>query len=216
VSKVDITTAKRTISTNVLIEDGGVVVLGGLISNSSTKGEQRVPYLGSIPLIGMLFKTRQGDAGKSNLMIFIRPKILRDATQTAFETDSKYNYMIDQQKQYNRPEILPMIPGGKKPMLPPAPPPPRPGSTEQGAVSPDEKARQARKQAEAEKAHKQQPGKPNASQPPPPYVPPPDSTTTHPEGEPPYATEPPGVGVLIPPTTPPAPPPTTPPEGGKP
>jgi general secretion pathway protein D len=215
VSKVDITTAKRTISTNVLIEDGGVVVLGGLIENSSTKGEQRVPYLGSIPLIGMLFKTRQGDAGKSNLMIFIRPKILRDATQTAYESDSKYNYMIDQQKQYNRPEILPMIPGGKKPLMPPPPPPPPPGSTEQGAVSPDEKARQATKQTEAEKAQKKrQPAKPNTSQPP--YGPPPDSTTTHPEGEPPYATEPPGVGVLIPPTTPPAPPPTTPPEGGKP
>jgi general secretion pathway protein D len=218
VSKVDITTAKRTISTNVLIEDGGVVVLGGLIQNSSTKGEQRVPYLGNIPLIGMLFKTRQGDSNKSNLMIFIRPKILRDATQTAYATDSKYNYMLDQQKQYNRPEILPMIPGGKKPLLPPAPPPPPPGSTEQSAVSPDEKARQARKQAEAERAAQKQ-GKPNSSQPPqsqPPYGTPPDSTATHPDGEPPYATEPPGVGVLIPPTTPPAPPPATPPEGGKP
>jgi len=215
VSTVDITTNKRTITTNVLIEDGGIVVLGGLIQNQSDKGESRVPFLGSIPLIGLAFKTRTGGSTKNNLMIFIRPKILRDDAQAAYQTDSKYNYMIDQEREYNRRELLPMIPGVKKPLLPPAPPappPPPPGSGQAGA-SPDEKAALAKKQAEADAAARkqQQPARSNTSQPPG-YTAPPQGATTHPDGEPPYATEPPGV--LMPPTSPP--PPTTPPEGGKP
>jgi general secretion pathway protein D len=215
VSNVDITTNKRTITTNVLIEDGGIVVLGGLIENRSSKGESKVPFLGSIPLIGLAFKTRTAGSTKNNLMMFIRPKILRDDAQAAYQTDSKYNYMIDQERSYNRPELLPVIPGVKKPLLPPAPPPPPPGSgSDQAGASPDERAAQARKQAEAEaEARKHpQPAKPGASQPPG-YATPPEGATTHPEGEPPYATERPGV--LMPPTTPP-PPPTTPPEGGHP
>jgi general secretion pathway protein D len=211
VSNVDITTNKRTITTNVLIEDGGIVVLGGLIQNQSSKGESKVPFLGSIPLIGLAFKTRTGGSTKNNLMIFIRPKILRDDAQAAYQTDSKYNYMIDQEREYNRRQLLPLLPGEKKPLLPAAPPPPPPGSGAQGA-SPDEKAAQARKQAEADAAAGKQPAKPNTSQPPG-YVSPPQGATTHPDGEPPYATERPGV--LMPPTTPP-PPTTTPPEGGKP
>ena len=95
---VDLVTNKRTITTNVLIEDGGVVVLGGLIEDNSVKGEQRVPYLGSIPIIGLLFKTRNATSTKNNLIMFIRPKILRDQAQAAYETDLKYNYMRDQQK----------------------------------------------------------------------------------------------------------------------
>jgi len=131
---VDLVTNKRTITTTVLIEDGGVVVLGGLIEDNSVKGEQRVPYLGNIPLIGLLFKTRNATSTKNNLILFIRPKILRDPAQAAFETDLKYNYMIDQQKDLNRREALPLLPGvsrGKLDSPPPAPrgnPPPAGGS----------------------------------------------------------------------------------------
>ena len=151
-SSVDITVSKRTISTNVLIDDGGVVVLGGLIQDEASKANQRVPFLGSIPLIGLAFKTRQANATKNNLMMFIRPKILRDETQAAFETDSKYNYMQDQQKSYNQREILPLLPGVPKPKLQPAPPPPPPGSTPAAATSPEEKAKQAKEQADADAA----------------------------------------------------------------
>src|SRR5882757_83464 len=140
VSTVDITTNKRTITTNVLIEDGGIVVLGGLIQNQSTKGESRVPFLGSIPLIGLAFKTRSGGSTKNNLMMFIRPKILRDDAQAAIQTDSKYNYMIDQERDYNRRELVPLLPGTQKPLLPPTPPP-APGTGQAGA-SPDERAAQ--------------------------------------------------------------------------
>jgi general secretion pathway protein D len=127
---VDLITNKRTISTNVMIEDGGIVVLGGLIEDNNRNGESRVPFLGRIPLIGLAFKTRNGTATKRNLMVFIRPKILRDGVEASFETDAKYNYMRDQQKRMNKREILPILPGVKRPMLDPPPPPPPPGTGE--------------------------------------------------------------------------------------
>ncbi|HYB32527.1 MAG TPA: type II secretion system secretin GspD [Steroidobacteraceae bacterium] len=132
---VDLVTNKRTITTTVLIEDGGVVVLGGLIENDRTGGETRVPLLGSIPIIGNLFKVRNTTATKNNLMVFIRPKILRDDAQAAFETEQKYNYLIEEQKgQGGYENAFPkLLPGTPQPQLPPLPPPPPPGS---GAATP--------------------------------------------------------------------------------
>jgi general secretion pathway protein D len=127
---VDLVTNKRTVSTTVLIEDGGIVVLGGLIEDDTSKGESRVPFLGNIPILGLLFKTRNQTSSKQNLMIFIRPKIMRDANQAAFETELKYNYMQDQQQPMfhtspsDLPPLLPGVPPGK---LPPPPKPPPPG-----------------------------------------------------------------------------------------
>ncbi len=212
VSAVDITTAKRTITTNVLIDDGGVVVLGGLISNAHSQSGQRVPVLGSIPLIGNLFRTRQAEGKRNNLMMFIRPKILRDEQQAAFLTDSKYNYMRNQQQQYNKGEFeIPLLPGVKKPKLDELPPVPPPTGVAPGAGSPDDKARQARERDKKS----QQSGKGQGAQPLPQppagsVSTPPAPPTTHPDGEPPYPPERPGV--LIPPTPPP---PDTPPDGGK-
>jgi general secretion pathway protein D len=126
---VDLVTNKRTVSTTVLIDDGGVVVLGGLIEDDLSKSENRVPYLGNIPIIGLLFKTRADTSTKNNLMIFIRPKILRDEAQAAYETGLKYNYMQDQQKTILNPhEALPLLPGVPPGKLPPLPPPPPPGT----------------------------------------------------------------------------------------
>jgi general secretion pathway protein D len=118
-------TSKRTINTNVLIEDGGIVVLGGLIRDSAQRGENRVPYLGRIPILGELFKTRSRKREKTNLMVFIRPKILRDGVTTAYETDAKYNFIRDMQRKAgsNPGEVLPLIPFNKDPILPPMPPP---------------------------------------------------------------------------------------------
>jgi general secretion pathway protein D len=128
VGAVDLVTNKRTITTTVLIEDGGIVVLGGLIEDNSNKGEQRVPYLGNIPLIGLLFKTRNASSTKNNLIMFIRPKILREPSQAAFETDLKYNYMMDQEKNLNTREALPLLPGVPRGKLETPPPPPKPGN----------------------------------------------------------------------------------------
>ncbi|MDB6042122.1 MAG: hypothetical protein JWM63_673 [Gammaproteobacteria bacterium] len=140
---VDLVTNKRTITTNVLIEDGGVVVLGGLISNTNNKQESRVPYLGAIPLIGLAFKTRSHTVDKSNLMIFIRPKILRDQSQAAYETDLKYNYMQDEQRTMQKREVLPLLPD--KPQLLPNLPPAPPVGTQSAPISPEEKQRAAEK-----------------------------------------------------------------------
>jgi general secretion pathway protein D len=133
-------TNKRTIDTNVLIEDGGIVVLGGLIQDGDTRGEQRVPYLGRIPVIGELFKTRSRKREKRNLMVFIRPKILRDGLAAAIETDAKYNYMRQEILRGAPPktEVLPLIPFTPQPTLPPipAPLPPRDRPTE-GPTGPD-------------------------------------------------------------------------------
>jgi general secretion pathway protein D len=121
---VDLVTNKRTVTTNVLIEDGGIVVLGGLIEDNSVKGENRVPYLGNIPIIGLLFKTRNATSTKNNLIMFIRPKILRDQAQAAYETDLKYNYMRDQERTLDEREALPLLPGVTRGTLNPLPPPP--------------------------------------------------------------------------------------------
>ena len=122
------TTNKRTVTTNVLVEDGGVVVLGGLISENNTKTEARVPVLGAIPIIGLAFKTRSNTVEKNSLMIFLRPKIMRDQAQAAYETDLKYNYMQDQQKTFDHREVPPLLIGEHQPRLPPLPPAPPPGA----------------------------------------------------------------------------------------
>jgi general secretion pathway protein D len=145
---VDLVTNKRTITTNVLIEDGGVVVLGGLIEDNSVKGENRVPFLGRIPIIGEAFRTRNAQSTKNNLMMFIRPKILRDQSQAAYETDLKYNYMQDQEHGLNKREVLPLLPGVSRGKLPALPPPPPPG-TQAAPISPEEKEHASEEQRKA-------------------------------------------------------------------
>lgn len=133
-SSVDLITNKRVINTTLLVEDGGTIVLGGLIQDEDRRGEQRVPFLGRIPLIGELFRVRQASKIKTNLMVFIQPKILRDGVQASFETDSKYNYMREEQRRLGpKFEVLPMLPGEKKLILPPLPPPPVPEASPDAA-----------------------------------------------------------------------------------
>ncbi len=119
---VDLITNKRTINTTIIIEDGGTVVLGGLIQNTQTNGEQRVPFLGRIPILGEAFRTRSSKKNKTNLLVFIQPRILRDGTDTAITTNQKYNYIRQQQQQLGpRGEILPLLPDNKTKVLPPLP-----------------------------------------------------------------------------------------------
>jgi general secretion pathway protein D len=145
---VDLVTNKRTVTTNVLVEDGGVLVLGGLIKHQNLKQEARVPILGSIPLIGLAFKTRSNSSEKDNLMIFLRPQIMRDASQAAYQTDLKYNYLQDQQRGFEHRELPPLLPGERQPRLPPLPPPP----PNQPPQSPEEQARQSEAKRNAEDA----------------------------------------------------------------
>jgi len=179
---VDLVTNKRTVQTNVLVEDGGVVVIGGLIQHKNDRQESRVPFLGSIPLIGLAFKTRLNNAEKDNLMIFLRPKIMRDAAQAAYETDSKYNFMQDQQRSFEHREIPPLLPGEHQPRLPPLPP--APPSGQGGPLSPEDQARASAARREAEDAAERQrmqqqqqsaPGQPSPSTAPPQLSTPPPS-----------------------------------------
>jgi general secretion pathway protein D len=117
----DISTNKRSIKTTVLIEDGGIIVLGGLMSDTVTESEDRVPVLGAIPLLGNLFKSRSGSRQKKNLLVFIRPKILRDADATESTSEQKYNDVRQMQKTLNGGHIT-LLPGQKQPVVPAMPP----------------------------------------------------------------------------------------------
>ena len=113
----DISTNKRSIKTTVLIEDGGIIVLGGLMSDSVTESEDRVPGLGAIPLIGNLFKSRSGSRQKKNLLVFIRPKILRDSDTTQGISEEKYNEVRQSQQHLNNGRIT-LLPGQRQPTVP--------------------------------------------------------------------------------------------------
>jgi general secretion pathway protein D len=137
----DISTNKRSIKTTVLIEDGGVIVLGGLMSDTVTESEDRVPGLGAIPLIGNLFKSRSGSRQKKNLLVFIRPNILRDAIATESTSEAKYDEMRRDEKTLNHGHIT-LLPGEKQPVIPAVPPNsglpvPPPPSTNPGGATPN-------------------------------------------------------------------------------
>ncbi len=89
----DLITNKRSIKTTVMVDDGAVIVLGGLIEEQIGESEQKVPLLGDIPLLGYLFRSTGADVRKQNLMVFIHPVIMRDAAVTERHTNSKYNYL---------------------------------------------------------------------------------------------------------------------------
>jgi general secretion pathway protein D len=120
-NSADISTNKRSIKTTVLIEDGGIIVLGGLMSDTVTQSEDRVPVLGAIPLLGNLFKSRSGARQKKNLLVFIRPKILRDADATETTSERKYEEVRDEQKKLGNGHIM-LLPGEKQPVVPAVPP----------------------------------------------------------------------------------------------
>jgi general secretion pathway protein D len=115
---VDLITNQRIIETTVIVDDGEILVLGGLIEDTLRESEQRVPFLGRIPVLGALFRTRKTDKIKTNLLIFIRPKILRDASQTATETNAKYNYIRDV-LEGSRGSGVALMPGEERPTVPP-------------------------------------------------------------------------------------------------
>jgi general secretion pathway protein D len=135
----DISTNKRSIKTTVLIEDGGIIVLGGLMSDTVTESEDRVPGLGAIPLLGNLFKSRSGSRQKKNLLVFIRPKIMRDAQVTESTSEAKYDEVRQDQRTLHNGHIT-LLPGEKQPLVPAMPPgsglpaPPPPGTNAQGAT----------------------------------------------------------------------------------
>ena len=88
----DLITNKRNIKTTVLVEDGETIVLGGLIDDDVQESVKKVPFLGDIPLLGRLFKTTSISRTKRNLMVFLRPTIVRDSDDVRAISNRKYNY----------------------------------------------------------------------------------------------------------------------------
>lgn len=111
---------KRQIETSVLVDDGKVLVLGGLIKDDVNEVVDKVPILGDIPLLGYLFQSTTTKVNKTNLMVFLRPQIIREGAQSTGVTYDKYNYMRQKQQQFNQDGLM-LMPNEQQPLLNPLP-----------------------------------------------------------------------------------------------
>jgi len=118
---VDLITNKRELTTSVLVADGGLLVLGGLRSEEVRENISGVPGLSRIPLLGKLFKNRASNRSKRNLMIFLRPRILRDAAAETALSSEKYNYLRSEQIRLRENREL-RYKDDAQPLLPELPP----------------------------------------------------------------------------------------------
>ncbi|MEP0356120.1 type II secretion system secretin GspD [Paraglaciecola sp.] len=116
-TSVDIITNKREIKTSVIVDDGGVIVLGGLIDEDVQESVSKVPLLGDIPIIGHLFKSTTTSKNKRNLMVFIRPTIIRDGITMNEISKKKYQYIRAQQLEHQA-DGIPLMPFSDAPSLP--------------------------------------------------------------------------------------------------
>ncbi len=111
-------TNKRSVESTVLVNDGQIIVIGGLIQDSVTDGVSKVPGLGDLPLFGGLFRTNTRSRTKTNLMIFLRPTVLRDAGRADTLTADRYEYIRGEQAAAAPPQRL-ALPDVQSPTLPP-------------------------------------------------------------------------------------------------
>lgn len=98
----ELITNKRQIETTVLVNDGQIIVLGGLIEDDEQLSIDKVPLLGDIPIVGNAFKSTDKSRRRTNLMVFLRPSIVSGAADLRAITDRKYNYMQSEQLQRSR------------------------------------------------------------------------------------------------------------------
>jgi general secretion pathway protein D len=140
----DLILNKREIQTTVTVDDGQIIALGGLLDDNERRTIERIPLLSDIPAIGELFKSRARTRAKTNLMVFIRPTILRSAEDAQRLAERRYNYIRSQQRML-RPDQEPGIdelvrdymgappplePAGAAPVAPPAPAAAAPASSD--------------------------------------------------------------------------------------
>lgn len=111
------TTSKREIKTQILAGDGQTVVLGGLIEDQVNKGDSRVPVLGSIPVLGHLFRTQSASKRKTNLLIFLRSTIIRTDEVLTGATAEKYRTIREEQVNFQRSRGI-LMPKREVPVLP--------------------------------------------------------------------------------------------------
>ena len=116
-SSAGLVTSKRNVKTAVLAQDGDVVVLGGLMDEAVQDSVSKVPLLGDIPVLGVLFSQKETTRTKRNLMVFIRPIIMRDKVAASRYTANKYNEFRDKQMRFSQNPLGFAVPGDY-PMLP--------------------------------------------------------------------------------------------------
>lgn len=117
-SSTGLITNKRSIESNVLVENGGIVVLGGLLQDEYAGNQEKVPALGDVPVLGNLFKSETRSRKKTNLMVFLRPVVVRDAAQTDELSLDRYDLMRSKQEAA-QPIPSVMVPVNEAPALPP-------------------------------------------------------------------------------------------------
>ncbi len=114
---VDIRFGKRELSTSILAGDEQMIVLSGLMDEQTNESEQKVPILGDIPILGHLFKSTSSGKTKRNLMLFIKPTIIRTGLTADGITQRKYNY-IRAEQIYRTQDSIKLMPGEKHPLIP--------------------------------------------------------------------------------------------------
>jgi general secretion pathway protein D len=124
-STTGLITNKRSIESNVLVDDGAIVVLGGLLQDEYSGNSDRVPGLADIPFFGALFKSDARSRKKTNLMVFLRPVVVRDAASSDALSAARYGQIRDAQQQA-QPVNSTVIPINEAPVLPPNPATPNP------------------------------------------------------------------------------------------
>ncbi len=103
----------------MLVDDGAILVLGGLISDDVQETVTKVPLLGDIPYIGHLFQNTTTDVKKSNLMVFLRPQILRNPEQSSQLTNNKYNEIRRSEQKVEKKGVF-LMPNEHAPVMPDA------------------------------------------------------------------------------------------------
>ncbi|MCZ8222156.1 MAG: type II secretion system secretin GspD [Acidovorax sp.] len=117
------TTSKRAVESNVVVDDGSIIVIGGLLEDTYSQGEDKVPLMGDLPVVGNLFKSENRSRRKTNLMIFLRPIVVRDtATSDALVVDRYDAIRALQQTTQPAPSLMMGTVSGA-PVLPPLPAP---------------------------------------------------------------------------------------------
>ena len=117
------TTSKRAVESNVVVDDGSIIVIGGLLEDTYSQGEDKVPLMGDLPVVGNLFKSENRSRRKTNLMIFLRPIVVRDtATSDALVVDRYDAIRALQQNTQPAPSLMMGTVSGA-PVLPPLPTP---------------------------------------------------------------------------------------------
>ena len=97
---------KRNVESNVIVEDGQIIVLGGLIGDNYTDGTSKIPWLGDLPLIGALFRYDNKSRTRTNLMVFIRPTVLRNNEQNNIFSNNKLDDIEDKRKSFVQSPML--------------------------------------------------------------------------------------------------------------